>query len=201
MYDRKDQEVITHVQQLTNTKQKSVAITFDDGPGRYLSSMLDILKSEDVPAVFFWQTRLLHPERPWKRLIAEGHRIGSHSCKHPDLRRMEFQEQYNEIFYSKQKIEHITGQTVRYFRPPFGQYDACTLKALKALDMVPVMWGIASLDWELKKQPERIITNVVSHLEEGAVILLHELPQTLIVLAELIRQIRREGYAFTLLPD
>lgn len=201
MYDRIDHRVITHLQQLTDVLQKSVVITFDDGPGRYLPGILDILKSESVPAVFFWQTRLLHPERPWKRLLAEGHRIGSHSCKHPDLRRMEFQEQYNELFYSKQKIENITGQAVRYFRPPFGQYDSCTLKALTALNMIPVMWSTASLDWELKDRPEQIVSNVVSHLEAGAIILLHELPQTLLILSELIQQIRSQGYTFTILPD
>jgi peptidoglycan/xylan/chitin deacetylase (PgdA/CDA1 family) len=200
VYDRKDQQVITRSHELTEIRQKSVVFTFDDGPGRYLPQILDVLKMEDVPAVFFWQTRLLHTKRPWRRVIEEGHLIGSHSCKHPDFRKMEYQEQYDELFYSKQKLEQVTGQPVRYFRPPFGQYDTCTLKALKALDMIPVMWSTASLDWELKEQPEQIVSNVVSHLEDGAIILLHELSQTLLVLPELIRQIRNEGYSFSLLP-
>jgi peptidoglycan/xylan/chitin deacetylase (PgdA/CDA1 family) len=200
VYDRKDQQVITRSHELTQIRQKSVVFTFDDGPGRYLPQILDVLKMEDVPAVFFWQTRLLHTKRPWRRVIEEGHLIGSHSCKHPDFRKMEYQEQYDELFYSKQKLEQVTGQPVRYFRPPFGQYDTCTLKALKALDMIPVMWSTASLDWELKEQPEQIVSNVVSHLEDGAIILLHELSQTLLVLPELIRQIRNEGYSFSLLP-
>ena len=126
--------------------------------------------------------------------------IGSHSCRHPDLRKMEYQEQYKELFNSKQKLESTTGQPVRYFRPPFGQYDEGTLKVLKDLGMTPVMWSIASLDWELKENPKQIISNVVSNLEEGAIILLHELAQTLLVLPELIRQIRNEGYSFSLLP-
>lgn len=200
MYDRKDHQVITHANQLANIEQNSVVLTFDDGPGRYLPRMLDILKINKVPAVFFWQTRLLHPERPWKRLIEEGHMIGSHSCKHPDLRKMEYEEQYKELVCSKQKIEKITGQLIRYFRPPFGQYKECTLLALKKLNMIPVMWSTASLDWELRDNPEQIIMNVVSHLEEGAIILLHELPQTLLVLPELISEIRSKGYSFSLLP-
>lgn len=200
VYDRIDHQVITRSHELTDMRQKSVVLTFDDGPGRYLPQILDVLKTENVPAVFFWQTRLLHPNRPWSRVIEEGHMIGSHSCKHPDLRRMEYQEQYEELFYSKQKLETITGQSVRYFRPPFGQYDTCTLKAVKALELIPVMWSTASFDWELKERPEQIISNVVGHLEEGAIILLHELSQTLLVLPELIRQIRNQGYSFSLLP-
>lgn len=199
MYDRKDQ-VITRVHELTQKREKCVVLTFDDGPGRYLPQILDVLKKEDVPAVFFWQTRLFYPERPWRRVFEEGHMIGSHSCRHPDLRKMDYQQQYKELFNSKQKLESTTGQPVRYFRPPFGQYDAGTLKALQELDLTPVMWSIASLDWELKENPEQIISNVVSNLEEGAIVLLHELAQTLLVLPELIRQIRNEGYSFSLLP-
>lgn len=85
MYDPKNKEVISRLHELTETKQKSVVLTFDDGPGRYLLEILDVLKVENVPAVFFWQTRLLHPVRPWRKVIDEGHMIGSHSCKHPDL--------------------------------------------------------------------------------------------------------------------
>lgn len=199
MYDRNDQ-VITRAHEITEERQKSVVLTFDDGPGRHLPQILDALKMGEVPAVFFWQTRLLYPQRPWRRVLEEGHMIGSHSCKHPDLRKMDYQEQYAEIFNSKKKLENTIGQPIRYFRPPFGQYDDGTLKALKELDLTPVMWTIASLDWELKAHPEQIISNVVLNLEEGAIILLHELPQTLLVLPELIRQIRNEGYSFTILP-
>lgn len=89
---------------------------------------------------------------------------------------------------------------MRYFRPPFGQYDSCTLKVLKELDLIPVMWSTTSFDWELKHNAAQIITNVVSHLEDGSIILLHELRQTLHILPELIQQIRSKGYTFSLLP-
>jgi peptidoglycan/xylan/chitin deacetylase (PgdA/CDA1 family) len=200
VYDRKDQ-LITRSHELTGeAPRKSVVLTFDDGPGRHLPEFLDVLKKEDVPAVFFWQTRLLYPQRPWQRVLEEGHLIGSHSCKHPDLRTMEYEEQYDELSKSKHKLEKITGQRVKYFRPPFGQYDSCTLKVVKELDLTPIMWSTTSFDWELKDEPYKIVSNVVSHLEEGAVILLHELSQTLLVLPELIKQIRNEGYSFSLLP-
>ncbi len=199
VYDLNDQ-VVTRAHELTKNRQKCVVLTFDDGPGRYLPQILDVLKNESVPAVFFWQTRLLHPKRPWKRVLEEGHIIGSHSCKHPDLRKMQYQQQYHEIFTSKKKLQDIIGEPIRYFRPPFGQYNADTLKVLEEVDMKAVMWSTASLDWELKAHPEQIVSNVVSHIEEGAIILLHELPQTLLALPDLIRQIRNEHYFFTLLP-
>jgi peptidoglycan/xylan/chitin deacetylase (PgdA/CDA1 family) len=197
VYDRKDQEIVTH---LPDTLERQVVLTFDDGPGRHLPEILDVLRAEDVPAVFFWQTRLLYPERPWERVLAEGHMIGTHTIKHPDLRRLDYDEQYKELSISKEKIERVTGQAVRYFRPPFGQYDTCTLSACRELSLTPVMWSIGSFDWSLKGDPARIVSNVVSHLAPGAIVLLHELPQTLQVLPELIRSIRAAGYGFALLP-
>lgn len=180
-----------------NTKEKSVVLTFDDGPSRLLPEFLDVLKQEEVPAVFFWQTRLLHPKRPWKRVLDEGHAIGSHSVKHRNLIELSKEEQYKDLKASINSIEQTTGTPVRLFRPPYGRFNADTLEAASQLNVTPVLWKVASMDWELKNNPEQIIANVVDNLENGAVILLHELPQTLEALPSLIAAIKERGYGFT----
>lgn len=180
-----------------NTKEKSVVLTFDDGPSRLLPEFLDVLKQEEVPAVFFWQTRLLHPKRPWKRVLDEGHAIGSHSVKHRNLIELSKEEQYKDLKASIHTIEQTTGIPVRLFRPPYGRFNADTIEAASQLDVTPVLWKVASMDWELKDNPERIIANVVDNLENGAVILLHELPQTLEALPRLIAAIKERGYGFS----
>ncbi|MBE4908558.1 polysaccharide deacetylase family protein [Bacillus luteolus] len=180
--------------------EKSVILTFDDGPSRILSQILDVLKDENVPAMFFWQSRLLHHERPWLRVIKEGHLIGTHSINHKDLVKLPFEKQLKDIKTSVNVIEDMTGEKIYYFRPPFGRYNEDTLKAAQQLGLTTVMWRIASIDWELKDKPQQIICNVVDHLEEGAIILLHELKQTLHILPELIHAIRKKGYSFTTLP-
>lgn len=177
----------------------SVVLTFDDGPSKVLDDLLDILKAASVPAVFFWQTRLLYPNRPWKRVLDEGHLIGSHGIKHANLVKFTLEEQLHEIATSKQIIESITGTPVQYFRPPFGQFNEDTLTAVKQLDLTLVMWRVASMDWELKGHPEAIIDNIMDHLEDGAILLLHELKQTVTILPELIRRIKQAGYTFTTL--
>ncbi|SEM12422.1 Polysaccharide deacetylase [Mesobacillus persicus] len=172
-------------------------LTFDDGPSRVLPEILDILEEEKVPATFFWQSRLLHNQRPWQRVLAGGHQIGTHSCKHRDLSKLNYEGQYRDLAHSVAKIESIIGNKVTYFRPPFGQYNDDTIEAARALNLVPVLWKIASMDWELKDSPEQIITNVINHLEDGSIILLHELHQTLDILPELIQEIKDRGYHFT----
>ncbi|WP_394583914.1 polysaccharide deacetylase family protein [Cytobacillus firmus] len=179
--------------------KKTVTLTFDDGPARVLPELLDILKKEKVPAVFFWQSRLLYPGRPWKRVLEEGHQVGTHSSKHSNYVKLTPSEQVQDLRRSKLKIESITGQDVKLFRPPFGQYNEHTIAAAKELGLSTILWRVSSMDWELKKDPEQIITNVLENLEDGAIILLHELSQTVEALPELIAEIRGKGYEFSLL--
>lgn len=179
--------------------KKTVTLTFDDGPARVLPELLDILKKEKVPAVFFWQSRLLYPGRPWKRVLEECHQVGTHSSKHSNYGKLTPNEQVQDLRRSKLKIESITGQDVKLFRPPFGQYNKHTIAVAKELGLSTILWRISSMDWELKEEPEQIITNVLENLEDGAIILLHELTQTAAALPGLIAGIRDKGYEFSLL--
>lgn len=195
MYGSSNPDILTSV-----PGEKSVILTFDDGPSRVLPQILDVLNQENVPAAFFWQTRLLHPERPWKRVVEEGHQIGTHTVKHSNLVNLPFEKQYKDIKNSIDKIEQVTGAEVTYFRPPFGQFNVDTLRAAKELNVKPVMWRLASMDWELQNNPQQVVCTVRDNLEDGAIILLHELQHTADILPELIQAIRAEGYSFTGLP-
>lgn len=197
-YDSNDPDVIIKNKILP---EKSVVLTFDDGPSKLLPEILDILAVKKVPAIFFWETRLLYTARPWKRVLEEGHIIGTHSSKHVNMAKLSYQDQYTALEKSVRKIKTVTKQEVVYFRPPYGQYNRDTIKAAKQLGVRPVLWRIGSLDWELKEDPAQIVENVVDHLEDGAIILLHELKQTLNVLPILIDEIRNQGYQFTLIDE
>lgn len=194
VYHSTDENIVTTI---PSSHKKAVVLTFDDGPSRVLPRILDILKHEKVPAIFFWQTRLLYSSRPWNRVLEEGHQIGSHTTKHSNLAKLSYQQQYQDIKRSINQIELITNRKVTYFRPPFGQCNEDTLKVAKELGLTIVMWKIASIDWECKTNPQQIITNIVDNLEDGAVILLHELKQTMEALPDLIKAVRDKGYSFT----
>lgn len=197
MYDSTHPQIVTS-NRLHN--KKSVVLSFDDGPSKVLPQVLDILKQENVPAMFFWQSRLLYPARPWQRVLDEGHIIGTHSMKHRNLVELSYEQQYQDIRNSVAHIEKTTGTPVVYFRPPYGRFNSNTLKAAQAMGLTTVMWRIASMDWELTCAPGKIIRNVTENLEDGAIILLHELEQTVAILPQLITAIKEQGYNFSLLP-
>ncbi|WP_112181077.1 MULTISPECIES: polysaccharide deacetylase family protein [Paraliobacillus] len=187
---------MTKVSTLSN---KTVVLSFDDGPSRVLSKILDILKKEEVPAMFFWQTRLLYPKRPWQRVIDDGHSIGSHTINHSNLCNLTYEQQYKQIKTSTTDLERITGKKVDFFRPPFGQFNSDTIRIAEELGLQTVMWRVASIDWELKCDPNQIVSNVIDYVEDGAIILLHELQQTVEVLPIIISKLKEKGYSFRLL--
>ncbi|KZE67239.1 polysaccharide deacetylase [Fictibacillus phosphorivorans] len=191
----------TNQQNWDRPQSKSLILTFDDGPSSVLIPLLDILKKHDVKAMFFWQSRLLYKKRPWKRVLKEGHMIGGHSLRHRDLTRLSCYEQEHDIHNNIKHIESLTGQKVKYFRPPYGQFNEDTLQVLKKLDVVPFLWEVAGLDWELKHNQNQIVHNVVNYADHGSIILLHELKQTVMILDDLIDELKREGYEFILPPE
>jgi peptidoglycan/xylan/chitin deacetylase (PgdA/CDA1 family) len=196
VYDLLDEDIVTFNQQ---GKTPTVILTFDDGPSKLLPQFLKVLKEKDVQAVFFWQSRLCHYKRPWGAMKADGHQIGSHSRNHVNFSKLSYQEQYEQMKYSKEKIERFSETKIKYFRPPFGQFNDETITAAQRLNLKIVMWRVASLDWQKGITAAEVVDNVVNHLEDGAIILLHELPVTLEALPKLIDEIREKGYTFSLL--
>jgi peptidoglycan/xylan/chitin deacetylase (PgdA/CDA1 family) len=198
VYDLGDNRWITNLNQVVLSKKK-VMLSFDDGPGRYLPTILDTLQEKQVKAVFFWHSRLFYKERPWERVLREGHIIGSHAANHKNLTSLSKEKQYIHIKASLDKLEQIIGQKIQYFRPPFGQYNEETMGIIEELGLTPVMWDLTSYDWEYKHNPDCIKSNILDHLQDGSIILLHELRQTALILAELIDEIRNKGFEFDIL--
>ncbi|SDH02654.1 Polysaccharide deacetylase [Alteribacillus persepolensis] len=132
-------------------------------------------------------------------MLEEGHIIGSHAHRHKNLAALTKKEQYKQIKTSVKLIEEVTGTPVSFFRPPFGQYNEKTMEVLRELNIKPVMWEVTSYDWEYKSVPKQIIPNVTNHIQDGSIILLHELEQTAAILPSLIDEIRHQGYSFDVL--
>ena len=69
------------------TKEKKIALTFDDGPNpKYTPLLLTKLAEHCVSATFFLIGRNLkrHPEIG-RRIVQEGHEVGNHTYNHRTL--------------------------------------------------------------------------------------------------------------------
>src|SRR5262245_57864419 len=70
-----------------NSSRREVALTFDDGPdGRSTPALLELLKSEGIPATFFCIGKRVAAERELTgRVAREGHLLANHTYHHSNL--------------------------------------------------------------------------------------------------------------------
>lgn len=128
------------------------ALTFDDGPSPNTPILLDMLASYGIPATFFLlgQNVVAYPEIV-DRILADGHEIGNHSWSHPNLKRLGYDRQTEQIA-ATDRVLRAHGATPFYFRPPYGAFDENTLKVAENLGLSIMLWSLDSKDW--KKPPE-----------------------------------------------
>lgn len=184
-----------------STKEKIVALTFDDGPHpTYTPLVLDILKKYQVKASFFLIGKNIEGnEALMARMKQEGHLIGNHSFSHakwfdlwPVKRVME------DINQCQKKLEEQEIQTP-YFRPPYGVTNPNIKSALKKTNLISVGWNIRSYDTSIQNA-DKIKKRILNRLKPGSIILLHDrldfMPE---LLDQLIAEIHRKGYKFVLI--
>jgi peptidoglycan-N-acetylglucosamine deacetylase len=179
------------------TDEKSVSITFDDGPDPDKTLLiLEVLKKYDVAATFFCIGKhLAGNEQLAKRMHDEGHLLGNHSYSHSrwfDL--YPSGKMRAELLETDHLIRNITGKSPLFFRPPFGVVNPLVSKALKKMHWQAICWNIRSLD-TLDPDPQKTRNKILRKLKPGSIILLHD--HTIFSghhLGELISGIRNAGY-------
>ncbi len=124
------------------------ALTFDDGPGPYTAELLDLLASRGIVATFFVLGQQVE-RRPAliKRMLAEGHEVASHSWSHPNMRKLKFDAQRLELKKTSDLLLPL-GVTAKYFRPPYGRYNANTVALTDEMGMTIMLWSLDSQDWK-----------------------------------------------------
>lgn len=126
-----------------------LALTFDDGPNDAATPhLLDVLAKHKVRATFFIMGSFAR-QRPEivRRAAAEGHLIGNHTMDHPRLALEPQRKVRQELSDCTAVLEDLTGQSIRFFRPPFGSRRPIVLQIACDLGLTPVMWNITCYDW------------------------------------------------------
>lgn len=174
-----------------------VALTFDDGPSaEYTPILLDGLKQRGVKATFFLIGENIEKEENAvlvRRMAEEGHLLGNHTYHHVELTRLERMEALKELEMTNELIGRITGNTVQFVRPPFGEWPE---ELEEEMSMIPVMWSVDPRDW-YEKDADEIVRKVVTQTEENDMILLHDCYGTSVEAAlRIVDLLKEKGYEF-----
>jgi peptidoglycan/xylan/chitin deacetylase (PgdA/CDA1 family) len=127
-----------------------LALTFDDGPNpAWTPRLLEILARREVRATFFMVGSRAEKEPALiRQIVAAGHLIGNHSWSHLNLALASARRIEEELTRASRTLEQISGEPVRYFRPPFGARRPEVLRAARRLGLIPVLWNAMTSDWK-----------------------------------------------------
>jgi peptidoglycan/xylan/chitin deacetylase (PgdA/CDA1 family)/GT2 family glycosyltransferase len=195
-----------------SSRQKLVALTFDDGPNEpYTSRVLDILKREHVRATFFLiGSNVRRSPGSVARIVQEGHVVGNHSDTHPVGFALQRQSQMRrEVDRAEVSIQAAGGIYPSLFRPPQGLRSPWLMNVLRGDSLIAVTWDDAPRDWDPAPAAE-LVKRTLHQVHPGAIILLHDgmnltpganQSETVKALPGIIDGLRAQGYHFATVPE
>lgn len=180
-----------------------IALTFDDGPNTDTTPLvLDMLEKYGVPGSFFLIGNNINAqtEKVVKRAYDMGCEIDNHSKTHPYMNKMTAEEITAEVDFVSDKVKEITGETTRFFRPP---YIAVNETMYENIDM-PFICGVGCNDWDKNVTVEQRIEKTLAQVKDGTIILLHDASgntPTVEALDTIIPSLLDEGYQFATVSE
>ncbi|MBP7559858.1 MAG: polysaccharide deacetylase family protein [Armatimonadetes bacterium] len=169
-----------------------------DAPTDVAVAMLEQLAVSGVRCTFFvtGQFAERHPEVV-KRMVAEGHHLGNHTYTHPSLPALGSEAAIrSEIATTEARLLGLVdGAAVepKVFRPPYGDCDGRTERAVAALGYRLVMWDIDPIDWSEDTTSDQIVQRILSRAGAGKVVLTHVTPRTLRAMPIVFAGLRQRG--------
>ena len=156
------------------TNEKKVALTFDAAWGSdKTEKIIKTLSDAGVGATFFLVGFWTEQNADKVKLIdSAGFDIGTHSNTHPKMSTLSESQMNNELKTSMDLITKITGKSVRFFRPPFGDYNDKLIEVAGNLKLKTIQWDVDSLDWKGLSANE-ILARVKQSVKNGSIILFH----------------------------
>ncbi len=175
-----------------------VALTFDDGPTKYTSQVLDLLERYGAKGTFFVIGRSLSEEtRPvLQRMRDLGCDIGMHDLTHADLTRLSASANVKRIERMRGLISAQIdgGYETHLLRPPFGKLNQAVRRACETAGAASIRWSVDTRDWS-SKNPAAILKIVKKETKDGAILLFHDrLDTTITALEAVIPYLQEQGY-------
>jgi len=156
--------------------RSQVALTFDDGPDASSTPMfLAELDRLGWHATFFVLPDMCRANRSTlEDVMAAGHDIGVHGNRHRTHIARSPRDIADDIRRATLDLEDMTGRAMQWFRPPHGTLTLSSLFAARRIGLRTVLWTTWGRDWTATATPRSVADHVLSHLEPGGSMLLHD---------------------------
>ncbi|WSJ91166.1 polysaccharide deacetylase family protein [Streptomyces sp. NBC_01304] len=184
------------------TKDKVVFLTFDDGAERD-PRFIDMVRDLRLPVSMFLTDSVAGPGYShFGELRSVGATVQNHTLDHPYLPGLSYDGQRWEICGQQDKLKQRFGVRPRLFRPPYGNYNANTLRAAADCGVSAVVL------WRASMQINDLRYAAGHRLHPGDIVLAHfrgpgELQGASLteMTARMLRRIQAQGFTVARLED
>lgn len=188
------------------TTQKTVYLTFDDGPIPEATPwVLSVLKEHNIKATFFCIGDNIEKHfDTFKQVINDGHTIGNHTFNHLNGWGTDYDKYIENFEKCEASILQRTETSAKLFRPPYGKINNKQATELRKRGYKIIMWDVLSADFDQTITPQQCLQNVINNVTSGSIIIFHDsikasanlryaLPKT-------IEYLKENDFSFAVLP-
>lgn len=167
----------------------------------FLDDMLTTFEKYDVKTTFFiggyWAGK---NNEMLKKIADKGHEIANHGYFHKDHKKLNEEQNRNEIVMTQKLIEGIIGKRTNLFAPPSGSFNDRTLKVADSLGYKTIMWSLDTIDWR-DKNTNLILSRATEKAKSGDLILMHPTKNTAEALDGILKTLKTKGLTVTTVSD
>lgn len=176
-----------------------VALTFDDGPSHYTEEILETLKKHEVCATFFiLGNKVENYKEVLKKSIEYQNELGNHSYNHKWLSRLPVNSLKDQIEKTQQILQETLSYQPKYLRPTYGSVND---RIRKNTELKIVLWTVDTKDWKIKSI-DRIVQKATTNIEDGDIILMHDIfERSAKALEKIIPTLKEQGFQFVTISE
>ncbi len=196
---------------------KTIYLTFDDGPSENTLDVLSILDKYDIKATFFMSgSETEQGMEIMKKVADSGHMIGVHSyCHDYDTIYKDVESYLDDFNNTYNIIYNATGVKPQIFRFPGGSINSYNRLVYRQLTSEMTRRGFVYYDWNVSAEDASsratwtsIYNNVLNGIEKNsnkrAIVLMHDSAgkhTTVNTLEDIIIELKNQGYEFAPLDN
>lgn len=159
-----------------STKQRPmVALTYDDGPGKFTEELLDCLEENNAKATFYMvgKNAKVFPDSI-KRMKELGMSLGNHTYDHTILTKVNEETVKEKIGTADDAIEEAAGVPSSTLRPPGGSAND---RVKSVVELPIILWSIDTKDWKTR-DADQTYDKVMENVTDGSIVLMHDIHES-----------------------
>ncbi len=184
---------------LIDPDKPMIALTFDDGPGKYSRDFADLLAKYNGHGTFFvLGINVPNFDQSLKYVYELGNEIASHTYSHKNLNIQSAETVRSEIEKADQAVYDAIGAYPSLIRAPYGNANE---SVIRIADRPIIKWNLDTEDWK-SRNAEAVKKEILDHVADGDIILMHEIYESSYDgLALALEALSEQGYQFVTVSE